>query len=60
MSSLKDVVFKLRDIEPAMVSAWKEAFHSIRFDCNIEVSFLNLVRKKSGVFVSINLTLYLK
>lgn len=56
MSSLKDVVFKLRDIEPAMVSAWKEAFHSIRFDCNIEVSFLNLVRKKSGVFVSIYLT----
>ncbi|XP_046848803.1 uncharacterized protein LOC124442343 [Xenia sp. Carnegie-2017] len=38
MSSLKDVVFKLRDIEPAMVSAWKEAFHSIRFDCNIEIS----------------------
>jgi hypothetical protein len=38
MASLKDVVFKLRDIEPDMESAWNEAFHSIRTDCNIEVS----------------------
>lgn len=37
MASLKDVVFKLRDIEPDMEAAWTEAFRSIRTDCNIEV-----------------------
>ena len=40
MASLKDVVFKLRDIEPDMKIAWNEAFHSIRTDCNIEVQLV--------------------
>lgn len=38
MASLKDVVFKLRDIERDMEVAWNDAFHSIRTDCNLEVS----------------------
>ncbi|CAB4019504.1 Hypothetical predicted protein [Paramuricea clavata] len=38
MASLKDVVFKLRDVEADMTTAWNEAFHSIRTDCNIEIS----------------------
>ena len=40
MASLKDVVFKLRDVEPEMKDAWTDAFHFIRRDCNIEVIFI--------------------
>jgi hypothetical protein len=45
MASLKDVVFKLRDIEPVMESTWNEVFHSIRTDCNIEVSIRIILHK---------------
>jgi hypothetical protein len=45
MASLKDVVFKLRDVEADMTTAWNEAFHSIRTDCNIEVSIRIILHK---------------
>lgn len=45
MDSLKGVVFKLRDIEPEMAAAWNQAFHSIRTDCNIEVSIRIILYK---------------